>query len=65
MWKCKNCGGERFYENIVGGFQESQFDKNGECIAVIDQEIEYEEVCCKKCDNTGDCVQDIAEWVDD
>lgn len=45
--------------------QGSVFDKEGNCIEIYDQDIDYEEVCCQKCDNSGSCIQDIADWRDD
>lgn len=62
MWKCKKCGGTEFYETISGGYQFSKFDKDGNCTECYDQNLDYDEVCCHKCDNTGTCIQDIAEW---
>lgn len=63
-WVCKKCGGTDFYETIVGGLQGSVFDKEGNCIEIYDQDIDYEDVCCSKCDNSGSCIQDIAEWIE-
>ncbi len=62
MWICKKCGGKHFTETIAGGIQGSVFDKWGDCIEVYDQDLDYEEVYCSNCDNTGNCIQDIAEW---
>lgn len=62
MWKCRFCGGTEFYETVDGGSQRSVFDKEGYCIEVYDQELEYEGVCCCKCDNSGYSIQNIAEW---
>ena len=64
MWKCKKCGGITFTETISGGIQGSIFDKEGDCISVYDQDLDYDEVYCSECDNTGKCIQDIAEWVE-
>ncbi|BEO91137.1 hypothetical protein FNSP4_09440 [Fusobacterium nucleatum] len=62
MWKCKECGGTDFIENICGGNQHSKFDKNGNCIEIFDQDIEYQDVECANCGNTGEVIQNIADW---
>lgn len=64
-WKCKRCGGTDFYETISGGIQGSVFGEDGTCIEVYDQDLDYEEVCCHNCDNSGSEIQDIAEWEED
>lgn len=64
MWKCKKCGGTDFYETISGGIQGSVFGKDGDCIEIYDQDLDYDEVCCHKCDNAGSEIQDIAEWIE-
>lgn len=62
MWKCRFCGGTEFYETVDGGRQISLFDKEGNCVEVYEQELEYDEVCCCDCDNSGYSIEDIAEW---
>lgn len=62
MWKCKKCGGTNFTETISGGSQSTIFDKEGNPKEVFDQDLEYDEVMCDRCDNTGESIQDIATW---
>ena len=61
-WRCKVCGGTSFTEVITGGSQSSTFDENGNCIEHFDQDLEFGGVYCENCDNTGDYIEDIAEY---
>lgn len=65
MWICKRCGGTKFTETISGGYQTSIFNKEGECIEAYDQNLDFDEVMCNCCDNTGNTIQDIAFWEED
>ena len=62
MWKCKKCGGTSFQEQILGGFQTSFFNKNGDVEEIQDQDLDYGEVSCCNFGNNGDFIQDIAYW---
>ncbi|WP_338950844.1 hypothetical protein KSU02_08895 [Fusobacterium nucleatum] len=62
MWKCKKCRGTTFQEQILGGYQTSFFDKNGDVEEIQDQDLDYGDVSCCNCGNNGDFIQDIADW---
>lgn len=64
MWKCKECGGTDFIEEISGGSQKSVFDKNGDIEEVYDQDIEYSDLYCSKCNKSGKSIEKIAVWED-
>ena len=42
--------------------EESKVIEEETCIEVYDQDLDYEEVCCHNCDNSGSEIQDIAKW---
>ena len=65
IWKCKVCGGTQFNENIIGGSQNSTFDESGSCVDYIDQDLDFEDVYCCDCESIGNCIQDIADWVEE
>lgn len=64
MWKCKKCGGTEFIEEISGGNQRSVFDKEGNVEAIYDQDIEYSDLYCSKCNKSGTDIKEIAVWED-
>lgn len=61
-WKCKRCGGKEFIENIIGGSQNSTFDKNGDCVNYVDQELDFGDIYCSNCDLTGGSIKEIADY---
>ena len=50
MWKCKKCGCNEFIQHIVGG------------LSYIKEINEYGEIFCKECENTGEEIEEIADW---
>lgn len=69
MWKCKKCGSvDDFSERVSGGSQKNSYDKYGEILEVLEQDIEYGELCCDSC---GHFILDenditlIADWVEE
>ena len=63
MWKCKKCGCLNFRIGI-GGYVDVDFNKYGEeeiyetTLEIINKEC----VECCRCENNGNCIQDIADW---
>ncbi|MGL5719166.1 MAG: hypothetical protein ACRCX2_39560 [Paraclostridium sp.] len=68
MWKCKKCGSvDSFSERITGGSQRNSYDKNGELLDVLEQEVEYGELSCDKCEHfilDENDITLIADWVE-
>ena len=64
MWRCKECGGERFRQDISGGDSEiAELDENGCVVDRIDC-AEYGDIYCMECGRYGDEIYDIAWWED-
>ena len=62
MWKCKKCGCTDFIQHIVGGLSYiKEINEEGENTKYED-DIEYGEVFCKDCENTGETIEEIAYW---
>lgn len=65
MWKCKKCGGEHFTETITGGYHSGIFNEYGELVTCYEEYLDFGEVTCQKCNNTGTEIKEIAHWEED
>lgn len=68
MWKCKKCGGTKFKERVIGGYElYSGYDEKGEPLDL--EESDYEtEIECDNCGNSkfgSHSIKSIAEWVEE
>ena len=62
MWKCKECGCNRFYQTFRGIFFIEKADKNQEIIKSRDDILKYSKFYCDKCEKSGWTLDEIAEW---
>lgn len=66
MWKCKKCGGNRFYQPFKSNFIIIKADKNQDVIEsrISDNGI-YEKFHCDNCNKQGWTLEEVAKWEED
>lgn len=55
-------------KEYLGGSQSNIYDKNGELLDVIEQDIEYAELYCNSCGHfvlDENDIKSIADWIDE
>lgn len=62
MWKCKKCGGNRFYQTFRGIFIIIKADKNQTPIESDNNILKYSKFYCDKCEKSGWTLDEIAKW---
>lgn len=65
-WKCKKCGGDRFYRPYIGLFVNIKANKDQDIIESEDRpHCGYGKFCCDKCKKSGWTLDEVAEWVEE
>lgn len=64
-WKCKKCRGKWFTEDVIGGKQCVEYNKNGEIADYWDLKLKMGNTVCSKCGNNSKYIKDIAKWIEE